>query len=248
MSIELNCKTYNILKYINTGSHGVILLLDDNMIIKVFFYKRIYENESKNLKKIKDNLYKNQELSNHIINYIDDGIILFNQENDSIYYKICNFIKEHKINLRKNQENIINTNKDLYYIITEYIEGITLANHCLNNKMTVDMVKNLLFELLLIINFLSEIGITHRDIHTNNIIYNYEKKAYVLLDFSASLNGDQKGYTDQIGTLRLFYGYKFSINFINQNGIPKNFVDYLNTGLSNKQLLNLYMNSFGKNN
>lgn len=92
--------------------------------------------------------------------------------------------------------------KNEFYIIQEYIEGLSLAEELeqvINEKSVVDLLK----EILEILTFVHHNNIIHRDIKPANFIRRKKDNKLVLIDFGAVkdiLNSTSSEYATRIGT------------------------------------------------
>ena len=85
------------------------------------------------------------------------------------------FSREVKITKSLHHKNIVSIidfgrKDDNYFIIYEFIEGITLDKYIKNNKVSIENVENILLQLLSGLSYAHSLAIIHRDIKPQNIM------------------------------------------------------------------------------
>ena len=137
------------------------------------------------------------------------GEVKMYYDKNRLRFCACKYIKNnsiynHEINILKmvNHKNIINMHdyyKDDKYkvIIMEYIIGNDLYNILIenSNKLNINERENIITQLLEGVNYLHKIGIAHRDIKIENILYDKLKKKVKIIDFGLSLIYKEKNKT-----------------------------------------------------
>jgi serine/threonine protein kinase len=84
----------------------------------------------------------------------------------------------------------------ILYLITEYVEGVSLENSITNGAMPLGDAQRLLLGLLEILNYTHSKGIVHRDIKPDNIILRGARSNDpVLIDFGLSFNETEQSET-----------------------------------------------------
>ena len=116
--------------------------------------------------------------------------------NELYILKICQH--PHIIKLYDFFENSTNI-----YIVTEYCKNGTLHHFFNNNKLQENLVKEIIYKLLLSIKFIHSLGIIHRDIkHDNILFFNNLKINIGLIDFGLSkILGPNEKIKDVCGTI-----------------------------------------------
>ncbi len=125
-----------------------------------------------------------------------------------------------------------------YYLVQEYIKGKSL-DKLLTNQWAQIKVIYFLQEILLILKYLHQINVIHRDIKPSNVMLRDEDEKFVLIDFGAVKQLDQRYSSSQspqhvpptkIGT----YGYAPSEQMAGRPGINS---DIYSLGITAIQLL-----------
>jgi len=192
----INNNRYKMLQYLDEGIQGVTFKYKDInnnkfVVIKFITIKNTYMNEDKSLKRI-FNTYGNRcdGVMSYIIRYHDSGI--FNKR-DNYYNEVYNLI----INNTKYLKTYITYKSDIYFIISDFINGYTSDIILMNSwskseeyskTLSIKFVHDILIALI----FIHSLNITHRDIKPNNIMYDIDRDIFILIDFGNAEIYDEK--------------------------------------------------------
>jgi serine/threonine protein kinase len=243
------------------GSYGVVFLLQNNDVIKIF---------------------KNS-LSTNIIQYETNFLIPISNENRELlfYYKyiksknrVNNYIINiYAIGIIKDifEYNLIQYHKNSYFIILPYcIPFYSVYN--IFNKPLIYENNGLMFTLNImkrlseiIIFFENEYGMINLDVKLNNFMFTYDEKNLIMLDFSIIKSIDKKNnkykinnnyyiwpkkeilldyissYSVCINGLELLFGYNKIYNLPNNNKI-NNFLKIIKKADKDKKIYNVFFN------
>ena len=145
------------------------------------------------------NILTNQNVAIKIINKKNlDNNELESVMNELYIMKICKFPYIIKL------YDIYETNNHIYIIMEQCKTG-SITNYLKNNKYKLqeNIIKEIIYKLLLVIEFIHSLGIIHRDIKLDNILFFDESKKNIrLIDFGLSkILGINEKSTDCCGTL-----------------------------------------------
>jgi serine/threonine-protein kinase len=73
----------------------------------------------------------------------------------------------------------------MYYLVQEYIEGVALSQILQQGLLNESAVKEILIDILPVLDYIHGRGIVHRDIKPDNIFIRYSDNKPVLIDFGA---------------------------------------------------------------
>lgn len=73
------------------------------------------------------------------------------------------------------------SNEEYEYVVLEYCEGGTLTDYYKKNKLTIDQILEIIYQVSIGVEYLHRIGITHRDLKLDNILK--KGKHYKIADF-----------------------------------------------------------------
>ncbi len=110
---------------------------------------------------------------------------------------VSRFQREAKALARLDHPNIVTLLdsgrvEDQYYLVTEYVDGVNLAQHLRNHELSMDEVVDLLTQVCGAITYAHEHGIVHRDIKPANVVISGDRAK--VLDFGlAQITGGSTG-------------------------------------------------------
>jgi len=223
----INNNRYKMLQYLDEGIQGVTFKYKDInnnkfVVIKFITIKNTYMNEDKSLKRI-FNTYGNRcdGVMSYIIRYHDSGI--FNKR-DNYYNEVYNLI----INNTKYLKTYITYKSDIYFIISDFINGYTSDIILMNSwskseeyskTLSIKFVHDILIALI----FIHSLNITHRDIKPNNIMYDIDRDIFILIDFGNAEIYDEKISNNDLSYLLEIIDRYCSIPEFNYNLIVKKY-------------------------
>ncbi|KAK5576500.1 hypothetical protein RB653_007644 [Dictyostelium firmibasis] len=143
---------------------------------------------------IKNNsVYKVKNKNRIIINNNQfETCIIKKLKNRDYGIRSCVFKEINILEKLKNNNNVVKcygwySDNEYTYLFLEYINGITLDEHILEKKQLSDEEISLICgEILVAIQSIHKIGIIHRDLKPDNIMYSYDTKKWLLIDFGLS--------------------------------------------------------------
>lgn len=107
------------------------------------------------------------------------------------YVGIKNIIQETQIQASINHKNVpkifnVLQDNDYIYIIQEYVCGIELFDILAERKLNDKECRNIIHQLLNILEHIHSLGIVHGDIKPENILYNQKQNKIYLIDFGSA--------------------------------------------------------------
>ena len=179
--IKLFSNEMKPVKLLGTGAYGAVFLYvfeDKKYAVKIFFQQddssQSSSDEFNSIKKIYD-LISNGQCNRYLICY--KAYIKLNQS-DSEYNNIRNVL----LSLDNKHNNPNTKNKSIYIIISDYIEGMNLAEALEKNKFnTYEKKIQLIKQGIFILKLLHSKNIAHRDIKLENLFLSNNE--LILIDF-----------------------------------------------------------------
>jgi hypothetical protein len=241
--VENRYKIIKIIKKIDEGSYGLIFLMNNNHVIKIFknsTIKNTILNESNYLIPIKN---ENRELIFYY-KYIDEKNDGKKENNYIIKLYAIGIIKDNII------DNINNIEIDSYFIIlplcTSFYNAYKIYNTPLINKKNgLFFTLNIMKRMIEISEFLeNKYNILNLDLKLNNFMFadkSINLNSLIMIDFSITKKKQKKKYNFDnkyyiwpgnnifieylppystcINGLELLFGYKYIINIKNENNL-----------------------------
>lgn len=157
-------KFYNV-EFLGKGGQGSVFLLNEHQVIKLFQDYNEFNREYKLL----DKLFKIDE-SGHCSKFLQNLPCYFDS---GVLEKVSNinFIKKYKFD----------PSSDIYYIISEYVQGVNLEKMKKGNKSR-DFFLKAIHDMLVALTILQYNNIIHNDVRLANIVYQEKENIFVLLD------------------------------------------------------------------
>lgn len=127
-------------------------------------------------------------------------------ENQQYQNQLNQFFNEARTAGRLLHPNIVSIydagiEKNLRYIVMEYIKGVTLKHYCdPKNLLPIDQVFDVIFKCCQVLNYAHKEGVIHRDIKPTNIMLR-EDNVTKIMDFSIALTVTDAQSTQDLGLM-----------------------------------------------